>query len=131
MHRYNHINVNLTLNLSNLSKKSNLIISFILYFNRDSSFISTQIFVLNLAGWFGVLANKFIIFDIPSLYHYINIKTISNLLFFFWKCKSFFRYFFIILICNCVWIILIVNFFKLFWFFNIPLYNIISILVQQ
>ena len=46
-----------------------------LYVPRASSFISTQFFVLNLDGWFGVLSNKLIIFDIPLLCCYINLRS--------------------------------------------------------
>ena len=35
---------------------------------------------LNLNGWFGMLSNKFIIFDIPLSYYYINLK--SSMIFF-------------------------------------------------
>ena len=45
------------------------------YVPRDSSFILTQCFVLNFDVWFGVLPNKFIIFDISWLYYYINLRS--------------------------------------------------------
>ena len=74
-----------------------------LYVHGSSSIVSTQFFVLNLVGWFGLLSNKFII---PLLYYYINIKIINSFLSFLWRYISFFRYFFIIVICNYLWIIL-------------------------
>ena len=40
----------------------NLIWLIVLHVLRAPSFISTQLFVLNLVGWFGVLSKKFIIF---------------------------------------------------------------------
>ena len=60
---------------------------------------------------------------IPLLYSIINLRLSIVFSLFFWKYMSFFRYFiryfFIMLICNCLWIIL--NFLKLLWFFDIPL----------
>ena len=44
------------------------------YAPRDSSFTSTQFFVLNLLGEFGLFSDKFIIFDIPLLYYYFSLK---------------------------------------------------------
>ena len=38
------------------------------YLPFDSSFISTQLFVLKLDGWFFVSSNRFVIFDIELLY---------------------------------------------------------------
>ena len=38
-----------------------------LYVPRASAIIATQIFVLNLIGWVGVLSNKFIIFWYPMI----------------------------------------------------------------
>ena len=46
-----------------------------LYLPCVSSFISNQSFVLNLDGWFGVLTNKFIIFNILLLYYYTNHRS--------------------------------------------------------
>ena len=80
-----------------------------------SSFISIEFFVLNLVGWFGSLFNKFIIFLYSLLYYCIDIKVINNFLFYFWRYISFFKYFFIMLICNCFWIILL----WIFWIFVI------------
>ena len=45
-----------------------------LYVPRASSFISAQIFVLNLVSWFGVQSNKFIIFLFLLLYYYTNLR---------------------------------------------------------
>ena len=45
-----------------------------LYTSLDWSFMSIHFFVLNLGGWFDVLYNKFIIFDIPLLY-YTNLNS--------------------------------------------------------
>ena len=50
-----------------------------LYVSRASRFTSTQFVVLNLDGWFGLLSNKFIFFDIPLLYYYINLKSAINI----------------------------------------------------
>ena len=47
----------------------------VLYVPRESSFISTQLFVLNLVGWFGVLSKKFIIFRYSS---FILLKLILD-----------------------------------------------------
>ena len=74
-----------------------------LYVHRSSSIVWNQFFVLNLVGWFGLLSNKFII---PLLYYYINVKIINSFLSFLWRYISFFKYFFIIVICNYLWIIL-------------------------
>ena len=41
----------------------------------DSSFISTQFFVLNLDGWFGTLSNKFVILNIPLLFCYTTLNS--------------------------------------------------------
>ena len=46
------------------------------YVPHESSFVSTQFFVLNLMGWFGVLSNKF--FDIPLLSYYIKYQIINK-----------------------------------------------------
>ena len=83
----------------------NLIWVLTLYVPLDSSFLSTQFFVLNLDSWFGVLSNKFIIFDIQLLYYYTNLNSsiisylfygdiylsfgISVLSSFVFKCNSF------------------------------------------
>ena len=42
-----------------------------LYASRDSSFISTHFFVVNLDGPLVLSSNKFIIFYIPLLYYII------------------------------------------------------------
>ena len=47
----------------------NLIWLFALYVPRFPSFISNQIFVLNLAAWFSCLTSL-LFFDVPSLYYY-------------------------------------------------------------
>ena len=47
----------------------------VLYVPCALSFISIQFLDLNLDDWFGVLSTKFIIFDIPLLYYYINIRS--------------------------------------------------------
>ena len=39
----------------------------------------TQFFVLDLDGWFGVLSNKLIIFDIPLLYYCIILQWSKDL----------------------------------------------------
>ena len=84
-----------------------------LYVPRASWFNTTQFF--SKCRW-GVLSNKFIIFlwsiirsFIPLLLYYINIKIII-VLSLFWIYMSFFGFFFIMLSCNCFWIILL-------WFF--------------
>ena len=59
----------------------NLIVLFLLYVPRASSFISTQLFILNLDGWFGVLSRTFIINII--LYFYINLSYYINPLYYF------------------------------------------------
>ena len=41
----------------------------------DSSFVSTQFFVLNLDGCFHSLPNKFIIFDIPLIYYHTSLNS--------------------------------------------------------
>ena len=56
------------------------------------------------------------------LYYYIHFKIINNFLSFFWRYISFFRYFFIVLICNCLWVIL----FWIFWKFCDFIRNFIS-----
>ena len=98
----------------------NLILTLKLYVPRELPIISTQFFVLNLVGWFGVLSDKFIIFwySIIILLYQLNVKIINNFLsfFFIYIYISFFRYFFIILICNCLWIILL----QFFWNFCNP-----------
>ena len=60
-------------------------------------------------------------FDIPLLYYYINLRSLI-ILSFFWRYISFFRYFFIMLICNCFWIILL----WIFWIFCNPISNFIT-----
>ena len=67
------------------------------YVPRESLFTSTQFFILNLDIWFGVLSSKFIIFDIPSLFYYINLRSYITF------CLSFF----IMLIFTFFWIILL------------------------
>ena len=44
-----------------------------LHYLCQSSFISTQFFVLNLDGWFGVCL---LLFDIPLLYYHINLRSL-------------------------------------------------------
>ena len=46
-----------------------------MYLPLDSSFISNQFFLRGLDGWFDVLSNKCIIFDVPLLYHYTNLNS--------------------------------------------------------
>ena len=58
-------------------------------------------------------------FNIPLLYYHINTKIINNFLSFFWRYVSF-QCFFIILICDCFWIILLLIFWNFCYFFNIP-----------
>ena len=84
--------------------------------------MSTQFFVLNLDGWFGMLSNKFLFFDIfDILYYYINHR--SSIVF----CLSsgdisFIRYFFIMFVCNCFWIILSWT----FWDFRSSISNFVT-----
>ena len=66
----------------------------VLYVLREPLFISNKLCVLNLDSWFGVLSNKFIIFDIPLLYYYINLRSSIIFWVFFWKCISYSRYFY-------------------------------------
>ena len=62
-----------------------------LYVSRDSSFVSTQYLVLNLICWFGVLSNKFIIFDISLLYYYnSSLDCQYFFVFFFFLEKNYF-----------------------------------------
>ena len=91
----------------------NLIWLLVLCVLHESSFISAQFFVLNLVGWFGVLSKNFIIFWYSIIILYNWSQIINIFLSSFWKYMSCFRYFFIILICNFLWII--------FWFFDISL----------
>ena len=72
-----------------------------LYASRASPFISIQFFVLKLDGWFSVLSNKFI----PLWYYFINLR--SSIIFCISSYIFFFGYFFIMLICNSLWIILL------------------------
>ena len=39
------------------------------------SFQQNLFSVLNFGGWFGVLSNKFIVFDIPLLCYYVNLRS--------------------------------------------------------
>ena len=68
MHYYNH-------KLGFSFEFLNLIWPEILYVPRESSVISTYVYVLNLDGWFGVLSHKFITFDITLLYCYIILRS--------------------------------------------------------
>ena len=61
-----------------------------------------------------IVKQVYYFFHIPLLYYYINTKTTNNILPSFWRYISFFRYSFIILICNCFWIILL----WIFWNFR-------------
>ena len=83
------------------------------YVPREPSFISTQFFVLNLDGWFGILPNKFLFFQ----YSTIMLSYKSQIINIFLSSRDtfFFRYFIIMLICNCFWIILL----RSFWNFVI------------
>ena len=49
------------------------------YLSDDPSvsydYVSTQYFILNLEGSFGLLSNKFIIYDNPLLYDNINLRS--------------------------------------------------------
>ena len=89
---------------------------------RDSSFMSTQFFILILDGWFGVLSNKFLLFDIfDILYDYINHR--SSIIF----CLSsgdisYIRYFVIMFVCNCFCIIL----WWTFWDFRSSVSNFVT-----
>ena len=79
-----------------------------LWVPQESAFISTQFFILNLGGRFGVLS-KFSFYFL--VFHYYITTSSTILSFFFWRCVSFFRYFFSMLInfcfiCNCLWTIL-------------------------
>ena len=65
MHHYNHIDLILKLVL-------NLICPFVLYITREGSFISTQLFVLNLDGSLGVFPKDLIFFDI-TLFNILNL----------------------------------------------------------
>ena len=47
-----------------------------LYVSRDSSFISTQFFVLNLDAWFVVWSKKLLFFEILLLSYYINLRSL-------------------------------------------------------
>ena len=48
-------------------------------------------------------------FGIPLLYYYINLRS------WIWKRDiSFFRYFFVMLICNCFWVVLLWSFWDFF-----------------
>ena len=47
-----------------------------LYVSCDSSFISTQFFVLNLDGWFVVWSKKLLFFEILLLSYYINLRSL-------------------------------------------------------
>ena len=58
--KYIYITIITDLNFS--IKVLQLIRKFLLYVPRESSFSSTQFFVLDLDGWFDALSNKFIIF---------------------------------------------------------------------
>ena len=78
MHRYNHIN--LTFKAQKL-EVLNLIWLSLLYVPRDSSFISTQFFVLNLDGWFGLLSNKFTLFFLYILLLYYDVNLRSSITF--------------------------------------------------
>ena len=79
-----------------------------LYAPPASSFISIQFFVD-----FVYCLTSLLFFDIPLLQYYRNITIINNSLSFFWRYVSLFRYFFIILNCNCFWIILLWIFLRL------------------
>ena len=67
-----------------------------------------------------ILIIKFIIFDI-SLLKYVNLSS-SLISFLFSEYISYFRYFFIILICNCFWI----SSLWIFWNFRISVSDFIT-----
>ena len=83
-----------------------------------------KFFVLNLVGWFGVLSNKFIIFWYSIIMLLFQSQIIKTFLSLFWRYISFFRYFFIILIFNCFWMILL-------WIFLIPCNFIRNFITNQ
>ena len=83
---------------------------FLLYVLRASSIISTRFFVLNLMVELVYCLTNLLFLDIPLLYCYINLK--SSIIF----CVSSGDIYlslgisFIMLICNCIWIILLWSF---------------------
>ena len=88
-----YIQINLTLTLT-----MSVIIStyIIIYFN--------QVFRPKFSWlvWCKKFNKFFFFFDIPFLYFYIKYQITSNILYLFWRYISFFGYFFIILVCNCL-----------------------------
>ena len=60
-----------------------------------------------------ICTTNLLFFDIPLLYHYINLRSSITLV--FWWCVFIFKYFFINLIYNCFLIILL----WIFWNFTI------------
>ena len=54
-----------------------LLFSLLLYDNRDSSFISTKLLVLNLDGWFSISFNKFIIFWYSIIY-FVSLHNLRS-----------------------------------------------------
>ena len=75
-----------------------------LYFSCVSSFISTQFFIVNLDGWFGVLSKKIIIF------WYSIIKLRSSIILCLSSGDIYLSLGIIMLICSCLWIILLWSF---------------------
>ena len=53
------------------------------------------------SSWLTSCLTSLLFFDISLLYYYIKYQTINSFLSFYWRCISFFRYFFIIFICTC------------------------------
>ena len=69
---------------------------------------STQFFLLNLVGWLVFFLTNLLFFDILSLCYYINLR--SSISFGLSSGDIYFSLgisFFIILLCNCLWIILL------------------------
>ena len=78
-----------------------------LYILQAWSFVLTQFFIIIwLVDLVYGLKFLFLFFDVPLWYCYISHWSSVNSYFSFGDI-SFFRYFFIIIICNCLWIILL------------------------
>ena len=115
---HKHINLNF--------KVLNLISSLAIYVPRESSFISTQFFVLNFDDWFAVFSNKLVIFYI-LLFYYIESQITHNFLGFFQKVYILWYFYFTF---SCFWKVLWWSFWD-FWFYQRFYYQSSNQFLQQ
>ena len=87
-------------------KVLNLILLLVLYTPGKLPFISTYFLVLNLDGWFGVLRKNLSLFDLPLLFLYINLRSLTNFCLSSGDINLSLVFCFIMLTFDCFWTII-------------------------